>query len=299
MKKITLLLFGLFFISAQAQDKEQLLTNITNEVCDCLEKADKDRLDENAMQVLTNCVQISFSKNVDDVIEIYGTEAIESAKVGEEIGLEVGTRLLENCKYYSDYLNGVADNIEIVNVDYTDEQLTLIDQLGDWACECSNKEVEKNADVNLQNTLEMCLQQVVIQNVESLTNEFGEELLANQNLMYNIGVDMGNKLMQTCDLFIANNEGSKAIAKANFVIGKVTDYKSRGDFIEITLLDLEGRQSKYVVNYGFILASEFVSNLKDLKNNETAITIYYNEGELYFKKEDVKKVVNIIEDVKF
>ena len=299
MKKITLLLFGLLFLSAQAQDKEQLLTNITNEVCDCIENVDPDKLDKNVMQVLTNCVQISFSKNVDEVIEIYGTEALESAKVGEEIGLEVSTRLLENCKYYSDYLNGIADNIEIVGADYTAGQLALIDQLSDWACECSNKEVENNANVNLQNTLEMCLQQVVIKNMESLTNEFGEEILTSQNLSYNIGIDVGNKLMQTCDLFIVNNEGAKAITKGDFVIGKVTGYKSRGDFIEITLLDLEGRQSKYVVNYGFDLASEFVSNLNELKHNETSITIYYKEGELYFKKEDVKKVVNIIEDVKF
>ncbi len=296
MKIVVSLFFSFLLTLAQAQNKEELLNDITNEVCFCIEKVGEGKLINNPLQVVMNCVQTSFTHHVDEVIEIYGNNAIESNRVGEEIGLEVSLKLAKDCEFYK---KNITVNTEVAGEDFTEIQLATIDRLSNWVCDCSKEEVEKDPNANLQKTLETCLEKSVSENVEQVTEVFGNEVLNDQMALHNISVEVGNKLILTCDFFTSKTLVAAQAINGLFVTGKVSDYKSRGDFIEVTLVDLDGTQSKYVVNYGFTQASSFVSSLKELKNNDTVITIYYYKGELYFKKEDVKKVVNIIEDVKF
>jgi len=302
MKRITLLLFGLFFLSAQAQNKADLLNTITNQVCECLEESSPEELHNNSKQAVADCFQSSFSKNVDNAVVVYGEAAITSHEVGKEVKLEVIEKLKNECNYYAENVENTSSG-QMNNGTYTAEQLALLDHLSDFACNCSSQEVENDPNHDLQQALNNCLLKAILDHKKELLDAFGDEFITSDVIGNNVGVEIGNRLITTCELFTANNkkvtEAANSTQVNNSETGVISHFVKKGDFISLTLINTHGVSIDFIVNQGFENTLGFVESIKELKKNQSEITIYYYEDEIYFKTEDVKRIVNVISDVKF
>ena len=143
------------------------------------------------------------------------------------------------------------------------------------------------------------MQSAVVQDMEKLAEAFGNSILTDENLAYNIGVDIGRKLVMECDVFVSGIVTPiESAVKTQSTIGKIVN-SNNGDYMSVSLETNSGEESTYYVASAFEGGKEFLSQVNALQKNETPITIYYVEEELFFKTENANKSVFRIETVKY
>ena len=143
------------------------------------------------------------------------------------------------------------------------------------------------------------MQQSVMGNTEQLSEAFGDAILTDENLAYNIGVEIGRKLVMECDVFVSGIVTPiETAVKTQSEIGTISGSKN-GDYMSVSLTNTSGVENTFYVASAFEGGKEFLSQLNDLQKSETPVTIYYVEEELFFKTENADKSVFRIETVKY
>jgi tetratricopeptide (TPR) repeat protein len=83
---------------------------MADDVCDCVEKRLKQDLPQTPIEINQQCVQLSFEKYADKLVEKYGEELLDSEDDSKamELGTEVGKVLMERCAPYRELIKGYA-----------------------------------------------------------------------------------------------------------------------------------------------------------------------------------------------
>ena len=284
---------GLYLIS-NGQTETKLLDKFAKDVCECIENTDSKTLIDNSEATKTNCMQEGLDLNVDELLELYGSDFIDDGELSRHISDALSKRLSTDCEIYAG-LNKQTNGEQ----GYNPKQAELIGELTNWACNCSNEKLRANPNQSFQDVLESCMQSAVMENTGKLTYAFSNSILSDENLAYNIGVDIGRKLVMECDVFVPGivTPIENAI-KSQSTIGKIVG-SNDGDYLSLSVENSSEIKSEYYVASAFEGSKEFLSQLNELRNNETLITIYFIEDDLFFKSENADKSVFRIETVNY
>ncbi len=90
----------------------------------------------------------------------------------------------------------------------------------------------------------------------------------------------------------------ESAVKIQSEIGEIVG-SNNGNCMSESLLNSSGVENTYCAFSAFKGGKEFLNHIKELQNNEIAITIFCVEEELFFKTENADKSVVRIETVKY
>ncbi|MCT4623951.1 MAG: hypothetical protein N4A46_10040 [Schleiferiaceae bacterium] len=290
------LFFTVTMLFSFAQEKETVLNHMKEYMCDCLNESEVEQLKTEGDKIFENCLQNAVDKNMDDLLAVYGDEVIQSSSVGETLSLEMQNKLENDCLIYDAYAAGLSSTED---EGYNEIQLQFIEDLSKEACDCSTEKVNDDPSAVLQSVLEECMQKTIFANIERLAEDFGSEVLTNQDKAYNIGVDIGNHLVKNCPLFNPATVGHPERSNTLILKGMVSSFKEKGDYIMFEFKTEPGSKAEFYITHDFEGRVNFEDNLKNLKKAETEITIYYKEQEVYFESEGADKKVNTLEFVEY
>lgn len=292
MKSILSIFLVFLAATLSAQNQTEVLNTVSENVCECLTSAEEGALESKPKVVLTNCINEGIDKNVDALIEIFGAGLLDGGPLTDFINTEITNRLSKNCDVYSKWSKPTGD------AGYTKAQSAKIDELAIYACECSSQMRNAQPELSLQDILETCMQKSVMDNLSNLTNVFGEEISTDETLAYNIGIDIGNKLASECNVYLQNVAAQETEANIKTATGQIIS-TSKDDYVSIIVANENGEENTFYITKAFDGGVEFVDNLKTLKNDQTSITVFYIDEELYFKSEKSKRTVFRIETVDY
>ena len=80
----------------------------------------------------------------------------------------------------------------------------LINTISKEVCKCLEAEEKKDTTEDFQKLIETCFQESMITHLDALIEEYGEEILSDENTTtaYNLGVDLGTILAKECSAFL-------------------------------------------------------------------------------------------------
>ena len=288
-------IFSLFLIFAcsfsYGQSSTDVMEKLSNDVCECLKNADKNSIAHNPSTILINCTQEGKNANIDGLVKTYGSDFDSEGNLSSVLSAELIKKLEANCEAYQN----MPKEGETSNAGYNSIQLALIEDLTLKACNCSETLDAMNPNQDLQNILENCMQRVVVDNMDKLSDAFGESILTDESVAYNIGIDIGNKLIQECDFFANGNENSKEVKST---AGRIVSFgTNQYDFINVQNND--GNENVFYISKDFEGRELFLTKRKELEENETIITIFYVQEKLRFESDKTNKSVFRIETVDY
>ncbi|MDB5235388.1 MAG: hypothetical protein JWR44_2381 [Hymenobacter sp.] len=106
------LVLGLLVLLApnlsQAQTKDALTKTLAAATCDCLQQKQADLgktalTKESAKTIIIQCSGVSVGKNLKAVQAVYGTKAIETTSVMNQLGREIGADMIQSCPTFMTY----------------------------------------------------------------------------------------------------------------------------------------------------------------------------------------------------
>jgi len=98
---LSLLCCGLLWVSsASAQDKEKVVKQLSDAACECINRKHKEAKDPQSLSMeslMESCVVEAFLENI-ELIMAETPDILSDEEAGEKLGMEIGMRLLKDCK---------------------------------------------------------------------------------------------------------------------------------------------------------------------------------------------------------
>ncbi len=97
----SLLCCGLLWAgSLSAQDKEKVVKQLSDAACECINRKYKEAIDPQSLSMeslMESCVVEAFLENI-ELIMTEAPDILSDEAAGEKLGMEIGMRLLKDCK---------------------------------------------------------------------------------------------------------------------------------------------------------------------------------------------------------
>ena len=110
MRKGILLLFVLLFcfVLPSFSQNEKLISRISKEICNCLEKYDNLQTQAEIESAMENCIMKSSMKNLDPIKKDLGIDMTEGETAGRQFGEVIAYELIKKCEVFLKYIMMVS-----------------------------------------------------------------------------------------------------------------------------------------------------------------------------------------------
>jgi hypothetical protein len=183
------------------------------------------------------------------------------------------------------------------------QQLTkseFITQVSNKTCNCLNEKKEKIS--NLEAEIGICMLSSLSDHMDDFEYYYGENAFANEELMYNFGVDLGFKMVTICpDFFMNNIDTMLEIAnedesESNHKVfeGKILEIYTNQQLFSFTVKDKTGT----IVT--FILLENFESSYlltEGLVSKKQMVEVEYYQKEIYDSQNKEFTFFNVVSSI--